>query len=457
MNMILCRHIYLYTVLCAVQVALIRPAQAAGIRIDGDFADWKDVKVLSHDPQGDARGAFDVTRVHATSQGTTLYLRFDTGHLANIQNGPDHEGSLLVTLGLPNKQILELDLRKRRAYFQSNPEKRIPWAHLAYIVGPTYAQDEFEFQIDLGRYGIGPGDTVSIQFSASDQLDSPVAYTFVQPYPEPEHRPSDRFPETDVRIVSFNTYVNGLSDPNRAPAMRRLLKAVDGDIYCFQEEWEATDIDKIVKRLTLLDSVGLKYVHKVHGNVIASRHPLRALPSGNTSYAAARIEINGRSLVVMSVHLKAMGYIGNKDDLRRIQQAGILLETITEINRGAYNHPSKPQDMPGIVAIGDYNLVGSRTPMDLLAIQEITGLANWILPHLVGESIVTWRGGLRSSFSPGKLDYSLYSKDRLIPKNGFVLDSESLDQAELNRLGLEKTDSNVSDHLLMVSDFQFGE
>jgi len=358
-------------------------------------------------------------------------------------------------LGLPDKQKLMLDLRRRRAYMHDNPEERIPWAHLGYIVGPTYAQDEFEIQIDLSRYGIGLGDTVSVQFGGSDQLDTPALHTFAQPSPEPKRRPSDRHPETDVRIVSFNTYVDGLSDPNRASSMRRLLKAVDGDIYCFQEEWESTDIDKILSRLTLLGSVGLKYVHKVQGNVVASKHPLRALLSGNTPCAAARIEINGRSLVVMSVHLKAMGYIGNKDDLRRIQQAGILLETVTEINRGDYNHPEQPHTKPGIVMVGDYNLVGSRTPVDLLAIKEITGLANWVLPNLVGESVVTWRGGLRSSFSPGKLDYTLYSQDRLTRKNGFVLDSELLNQAELNQLGLERTDSGASDHLLMVTDFQF--
>jgi endonuclease/exonuclease/phosphatase family metal-dependent hydrolase len=436
-------------------VCLVPKLSASDIRIDGDFEDWRDVKTLACDPKGDAKAAFDITAVFATSQGATLYLRFDTGHLLNLQNGPKEEGTLQIVVDMPGNQQLILDTRGRRAHLNKPLKERIPWPHLRYMVGPTHAQDEFELQVDLSRFNVGPGDSVQIQFDGSDQLDSPLVYTFAQPVPEPRHRPHQRYPETDVRIVSFNAYVDGLSDPKRAPAMRRLLQAVDGDIYCFQEEWESTDIDKIVHRLTLLDSVGLKYVHKVHGNVLASKYPLRALSLGNTPYAAARIEIKGRSLVVMSVHLKAMGYIGSKEDLRRIQQAGVLLETVTEINRGDHNHPQQPDVKPAIVMVGDYNLVGSSTPVDLLAIKEITGLANWTLPHLVGESVITWRGGLRSSFAPGKLDYSLYSADRLTPRNGFVLDTERLSQTELDQLALEKTDSNASDHLLMVTDFQF--
>ncbi len=455
MNTISCQRMCLCTIMCIIPVVLTAPTQGAGIRIDGDFADWKGIPICARDPKGDATGAFDLTRVYASSQGASLYLRFDTGRVLNLQNGPQEEGSLVLTLGLPDKQTLILDLRKRRAYLHDTPDERIPWPHLGYIVGPTHAQNEFEIQIDLSRYGIGLGDTVSIQFGASDQLDAPVLHRFVQPAAEPEHRPFQRYPETDIRIVSFNAYVDGLSDPNRAPAMQRLLQAAQGDIYCFQEEWESIHIDKIMSRLTLLRSVGLKYIHKIRGNIIASKYPLRALPSGNTHYAVARVEVNGKSLVVMSIHLSAMGYIGSKEDLRRIQQAGVLLETVTETNRGSYNKPDQRQVKPGIVMVGDYNLVGSRTPVDLLAIEEISGLANWILPHLVGESIVTWRGALRSSFSPGKLDYCLYSPDSLTPKNGYVLNADLLSQTELNQLALEQDDSAASDHLLMVVDFQF--
>ncbi len=255
--------------------------------------------------------------------------------------------------------------------------------------------------------------------------------------------------------MSFNTYVNGLSDPNRATEIGRLLNSVDGDIYCFQEEWESNAIDKIMNRLTLLDSLGQRYVHKVRGNVITSKYPLKVLPSHNGNYAAAMLTLNGKSLVVMSVHLSAMGYIGSKEDLWRIEQAKVILEAIEEINKGTYDDSDGPSTKPSIVMIGDFNLVGSRTPVDLLINQKSSGLNDWRLPNLVGESIITWRGGLRSSFSPGKLDYCLYTSETLTRKNGFVLNSELLDQTELKQLELRSTDSRVSDHLMAVADFHF--
>jgi len=425
------------------------------MRIDGDFEDWKDVEISARDPKGDAKGAFDVSRVFVTSQDSMLYLRFDVGRVLNLQNGPEAEGTLFILIELPDKRELRLDTRGRRATLIANSEERIPWAHLKYVVGPTYAQDEFEMQVDLSGFAVGLGDSVSVQFGGSDQLYSPVVHTFTRSTPKPKHRSADRLPGTDVRIVSFNTYVEGLCDPNRAARIGRLLKAADGDVYCFQEEWESNAIDKITNRLTLLDSLGHRYIHKVRGNVITSKHPLKVLPSRNGNYAAAMLNLNGKSLVVMSVHLSAMGYIDSKEDRWRVEQARVMLEAIDEINEGTNDDSDGPRTKPSIVMIGDFNLVGSRTPVDLLTNQKSSGLKDWRLPNLVGESIITWRGGLWSSFSPGKLDYCLYTGEALTPKNGFVLNSELLDEGELKQLALESTDSKVSDHLMAVADFQF--
>ncbi|NQV31501.1 MAG: hypothetical protein HQ515_02350, partial [Phycisphaeraceae bacterium] len=369
---------------------------ASSFRIDGDFADWNGVETLARDPKGDATGAFDVTQVFAASRGSMLYLRFDTGTVLNIQNGPDNEGTLLIQLDLPSQKQLILDTRGRQAYVSDKRDVRIPWAHLKYVVGPTYAQDEFEIQIDLGLFDVGPGDSVQIQLGGSDQLDRPVAYTLSQPSTPPAHRSSHRQSGTDVRIVSFNTYVEGLSDPNRAQAMRRLLNAAGGDIYCFQEEWDSTGIADIMSRLVPLDRGRSWYVHKVRGNVIASKYPLKALPSRNNSYAAACVDLRGKPLVVMSVHLSAMGYIQSKEDLWRIQQAKTIREAVDGIYAGAYDDVIPSRTKPGLVMVGDFNLVGSRTPIDLLIHEKTAGLKDWLVRNLVGESVTTWRGGLNS-------------------------------------------------------------
>lgn len=181
---------------------MIGKLSASVMRIDGGFEDWKDVKVCAYDPKGDAKGAFDITKVYAASQGPILYLRFETTNLLNLQNGPEAEGTLLVIIDLPNNQELVLDM------------------------------------------------------------------------------------------------------------------IIDKKVY---------------------------------------------------------------------------------------------------------------------------------------------GLKDWLIPNLIGESVVTWRGGPRASFSPGKLDYIVYNTRTLIPKNGFILNSELLNRTERKQLSLDAADSKLSDHLLMTVDFQFSD
>jgi len=186
----------------ALSLIMICKLSASVMRIDGGFEDWKDVKVCAYDPKGDAKGAFDITKVYAASQGPILYLRFETTNLLNLQNGPESEGTLLVIIDLPNNQELVLDM-----------------------------------------------------------------------------------------IIEKKVY----------------------------------------------------------------------------------------------------------------------------------------------------------------------GLKDWLIPNLIGESVVTWRGGPHASFSAGKLDYIVYNTRTLIPKNGFILNSELLNRTERKQLSLDAADSKLSDHLLMTVDFQFSD
>jgi len=453
------RHRRIHFCLFAITLSLILTGNlsASVIRIDGEFEDWKDVKVCAYDPKGDANGAFDITKVYAASQGSILYLRFDVVSLLNLQNGPRAEGTLLVIIDLPNNKQLILDTRGRRAFLNDNLKERIPWNRLKYIVGPTYARNEFEIQIDLGGFNINRGDSISIRFDGSDQLSAPVTFTFSQPSEAPKRRSHSRDIGTDVRIVSFNTYFEGLSDPNREDAMGRLLNSVNGDIYCFQEEWKTKDHGEILNRLIPLENEKPWHIHKVRGNVIASKYPLKTLPSKNDRYAAAYIKSAENYLFIINAHLSAMGYIDSKEDRFRIRQANDIIVTIDEIYRGQYGEDEAADIKPGIVIVGDFNLVGSRTPLDLIIDKKVYGLKDWLIPNLIGESVITWRGSSRTSFSPGKLDYIVYSARTLVPKNGFILNSELLNRTELKQLKLDVADSKLSDHLLITVDFQFSD
>ena len=450
-----CRKTYSCLLAIAFSLIFIGRLPASVIRIDGCFEDWKGVKACASDPSGDTKGAFDITKVYAASEDSILYLRFDAGSILNLQNGPKAEGTLLVLIDLPGNQRLTVDTRGRRAYLGDDSEARIPWDSMKYIVGPTYAQDEFEIQMDLARFNVNRGDTIGIQFGGSDELSAPVDFTFSQPSGISKHRSHARKPGTDVRIVSFNTYFEGLSDPNREDAMGRLLNSVAGDVYCFQEEWKTEGHGGILKRLMPLGNEKQWYIHKVSGNVIASKYPLKILPSKNSRYAAAYIKSGDNYLFIINVHLSAMGYIDSREDRLRIRQANDIIATIADIHRGRHNEDEPPGTKPAIAIVGDFNLVGSRTPLDRIIGKKSYGLKHWLIPNLIGESIVTWRGGSRASFAPGKLDYVIYSAKNLMPKNGFILDSELLNQRQRKQLKLDVADSKLSDHLLIAVDFQF--
>ena len=258
------------------------------------------------------------------------------------------------------------------------------------------------------------------------------------------------------KLVDVNRKVN-VHLENRTSGLMLWTDFNNGDVYCFQEEWKTEGHGEILKRLMPLKSKGQWHIHKVQGNVIASKYPLQVLPSKNDRYAAAYIELAENRLFIINVHLKAMGYIDSREDRLRVRQVNDILAAIDEIYKGKYNKDDAPDKRPAIVMLGDFNLVGSRKPLDMLIDKKDYSLKDWLIPNLIGESIVTWRGGPRSSFSPGKLDYIVYSTGTLIPKNGFLTNSELLNRTERRQLKLDAADSKISDHLLITVDFKFSD
>ena len=68
----------------------------------------------------------------------------------------------------------------------------------------------------------------------------------------------------------------------------------------------------------------------------------------------------------------------------------------------------------------------------------------------------TWRGITKDgSFWPGRLDLLTDDRSVLKPVMGMVVDTTRLSSSTLRELKLNAEDSLVSDHLLLVADFQF--
>ncbi len=135
----------------------IGPAQTP--IIDGVFDDWTSVPQLASDPAGDNSGAFDVTTLSATSDGKSLFVRFDIGQAINIQNGAKEDGTLKLIIS-KGDESLTVDFRGRSTVDESG--KRIGWNDLGFRCLPTFASDVYELKIDLSSLEVKAGDKVSL-------------------------------------------------------------------------------------------------------------------------------------------------------------------------------------------------------------------------------------------------------------------------------------------------------
>jgi hypothetical protein len=258
-----------------------------------------------------------------------------------------------------------------------------------------------------------------------------------------------RYPLDSCRQLRLNTLRQGLSDPSRAAQFQRLLAASGADVFCFQEEWEKDKFHDAARRLvptTNSQEVNLQWWPGGCG--IATTLPLERIEFGLSRRTVAAVRLReSKYLVVVSTHLKCCGYKGGDEDQQRVAQARELVDRIQRLRRGQYGDRFKEA---AIVIIGDYNLVGSREPLDII---HTAGMTDWILPRVGDGAAITWRGGEESSFWPGRLDILTYDTARLKPATGCVIDTSLMSQQALAGLALRVDDSSASDHLLLVADF----
>jgi len=122
------------------------------------------------------------------------------------------------------------------------------------------------------------------------------------------------------------------------------------------------------------------------------------------------------------------------------------------------------------VYVGDFNLVGYRQQLTTFTEGDIedentfgddysldwdnTSIADLFSRHSHIRMGYTWRRD-NSSFSPGKLDYVLYTDSVLDTSKHFVFNTLTMDSASLAEYGLEAMDSyNSSDHSPRVLDIK---
>jgi hypothetical protein len=158
-------------------------------------------------------------------------------------------------------------------------------------------------------------------------------------------------------------------------------------------------------------------------------------------------------VLLMNTHMKCCGYAGDTNDQQRITQTQGAITLYNNFRAGALGATLAPYRNVPMVLVGDWNLVGSTTPVDLWAAAPGPSLTRAIIRNLIGQDVVTWSAPDGLDFWPGILDVLMYSRGSTFLRHSFLLDSRQLSDGELAALGIQPADSLASDHRLLVMDF----
>lgn len=336
-------------------------------------------------------------------------------------------------------------------------------ADIGFAFLPTYAAESYEARIDRHGPGAqilqssGPMNIVidqvtqqgAFRWSTSVKLNlpplQPIAHTTLS---------LPIKPDASARIMSTNVlFSSPLTQPD---AFARVLSAISPDVILYQE-WFNTSPTAVQNWLDTYAGKGwnLHMPSARDGVAIATKHKIIAqydqvLPpsgEGRTARAvAALIQTDAGEILAISVHLKCCGNAGSSEDIKRIEQAQTINAFVQSVQ---IKHPNAK-----VVIAGDFNLVGSRIPLDTMA--EGLGVDGSPLTpvktlHIGDASMLTWNDE-KSRFSPGRLDWMIYDESVSDAANAFVLDTRNLTPKTLSALGLHAEDSMSSDHLPIVLD-----
>lgn len=270
-----------------------------------------------------------------------------------------------------------------------------------------------------------------------------------------------------LRVVSYNVL---FSSPTKKPEpFTRIFKALDPDVILVQE-WEAASNRELAEwfNTNLMREGGWDVVAAAgkvsegKGVAIITKHPAKTvendlhisanaapeLANDRIRFALGSIEMPKATLLAASTHLKSRGSAGSPEDMKRIAEAAAINTALREVASA---------QKPAFMFIGgDMNLVGSYAPLETLAAgADLDGSDLAIAtPRTLGDrTSVTWSEN-GNEFSPGRLDYILYSDSKAGIIRSFILDTARLSEQSLMASGLEAGDSAAaSDHMPVVVDF----
>lgn len=464
------------------------------ILVDGEFDDWIQQPVWYTDAAGDGGASgVDFGELRIYHDDDYLFLFLEVGAELNLQDlneitlylDTDNSPTTGFSInGIGAELVYTFGERSGLYYGAGNPMS-ISHPDIGLVTAPTVTSDRFEIAIkrNLTLSGIPifqsnemkvvvrdntlngdmiPASSEEIEYLFSaDSLGALPAYSF------------QKKQDSDLRILSYNVLSDGLFDQSRVPAFTRILQAIQPDIIGFQEIYNNSPAQVATQLESMLPSApGQQWYYARQGPDChaISRYPILAtalIPgynqgAGNGAFLIDIPEID-EDLLLIVAHPPCCS-----NDAGRQTEVDLMMEFVREAKSG--NGPIPLTVNAPIVIVGDMNLVGDFRQLETLLSGDIGNEAaygpdfrpDWdgsdfldSHPYTTGLpfSFSWYREG--SSFSPGRLDYIIYSGSTLLLNNRFSLFTPSLPQDSLTAHSLLADDVLVaSDHLPVVADFE---
>lgn len=382
--------------------------------------------------------------------------------------------------------------------------ERVDGYDVGFVYAPKYRSRWIELRLDRRSPSGGTGPFRAESYTAKvvfrgprgEPLDEAGPFVYdLRPdvprraRPAGESDPLARPPDAPLRVMSWN--VSGRNLLERTDVFRRLISAARPDLLLLDEapaDLSPGEIRALLPALPTKEGSGWEVIYGQAGGrqrgVIASRvgrlAPLprlerveyprdlterlegtRPLGFGGTDDGiptlGAVVELPEGRLLVSTSDLQCCGNGSDTpEELIRLAEAESIGTAIRKAMSGGEG------GVDAVLVTGDFNLVGSRRPLDLLLRGLDTDGSNLTDAHpldLAALTDATWSGARAvRAFTPGRLDCFLYSDSALRLEQAFVLSTGDLPARWLQAHGLRADDSDhASDHRPIVADLSWIE
>lgn len=359
----------------------------------------------------------------------------------------------------------------------------VPSAQAEVLTSPSFASDNYEIRVSrhidaatapqLAKLLASPGKARGM-FALIGHDGKLGGWSDVESFTLPAASP--HLPMADaavpkkeagtVRVLSWNVLKSEITK-NPQP-FARVIQVMDPDIILLQEwETDAASAQAWFMGTVTGSHAWNAWASKEGGVAIISQHPIAGIAGGNGTpvvtadggdgkqinvrFVAAEVKTPAGTVLAGTTHLKCCGTAGSIEDKRRINEA-------VAINTAMKKAFSQTKATVRVIG-GDFNLVGTRTPLDAMRNGLDTDGSELAVAQtgVLGDAaIYTWSDH-KTEFPDGRLDYLIYSDDSAEVANAFVLDTRRLSDRTLAKLGFDRTDTAASDHLPVIVDLKPGK